>query len=139
MPEGLWILFVHFIFLWGSVALGLAAGWRLPLPVWAASILGILIWFCGLLLNLSTISRQRREIRRQAYRQGGRINFPRIAARTLMNLGICVGFRSWFTLVVSILLLPLYVAAAHQRRRYLDYLRTGMLDEAFPSRRQPRA
>jgi len=37
-------------------------------------------------------------------------------------------------MMVSALLIPLYATAARQRRAYLDYLRTGMLSNAFPHR-----
>jgi hypothetical protein len=51
-----------------------------------------------------------------------------------MNLGIGVAFRSWLTLLVALILIPFYALAAHQRRQYLDYMRSGMLSGAFPDR-----
>jgi hypothetical protein len=38
------------------------------------------------------------------------------------------------TLIVAVILIPFYAAAARRRQRYLDYMRTGMLSDAFPDR-----
>lgn len=140
MPDASWIIFVHFLAIWASVATGLIAGWLLPLPVWVSMPLGFLLWVGGLLYNISSINRQRREPATHRAAEDHRI-YQRISARTLMNLGIALAFRSWLTIIVAIVLIPLYTAAARRRRRYIDYLRTGMLSDAFPQdsakRRQP--
>ena len=51
-----------------------------------------------------------------------------------MNLGVAIGFGSWLTLIVAAILIPFYAAAARRRERYLDYMRTGMMSDAFPDR-----
>ena len=63
-----------------------------------------------------------------------RRRYQRIAARTLMNIGVALAFRSWLTLLVAAILIPFYATASRSRQRYLEYLRTGMQDDAFPDR-----
>jgi len=119
--------------LWGSVITSLAAEWRINIPLPVAAALGVIIWLLGFLYNASMVRRLRRRpaTHRSAITRRG---YQRILARTIMNLGIAVGFRSWLTLIVAALLIPFYAAAARRRERYLDYMRTGMLSDAFPDR-----
>jgi hypothetical protein len=133
MPQANWVILLHVILLWGSVITGLAAGWRINIPLPVAIPLGAMIWMLGLLYNISVIQRQRRGLatHRAALARRG---YLRITARTIMNLGIALGFRSWLTLIFAALLIPFYAAAARRRERYLDYMRTGMLSDAFPDR-----
>ena len=133
MPQGNWIIALHFVLLWGSVITGLAAGWRIPIPLPVAVLLGLMVWSVGFLYNVD-INRRRRggpALHRAALARRGHL---RIAARTLMNLGVALGFKSWLTLIVAFLLIPFYAAAARGRQRYLDYPRSGMLGDAFPDR-----
>ncbi len=133
MPQANWIIWLHFAALWGSVITGLTADWRMPVPIAVCVPLGIMIWALGLLYNLSAIRHSRRgsATHRAAL---ARRSYQRITARTIMNLGIVVGFRSWLTLIVAAVLVPFYAAAARRRQRYLDYMRTGVLSDAFPDR-----
>ena len=133
MPQANWVIILHFVLLWGSVITGLAAGWRIGIPVPVAVPLGLLVWLLGLLYNVSFIQRRRRglAVRRPAL---GHRGFLRISARTIMNLGVAIGFGSWLTLIVAAILIPFYAAAARRRERYLDYMRTGMMSDAFPDR-----
>lgn len=133
MPQANWVIVLHFFLLWGSVITGLAAGWRIPIPIYVSLPLGLMIWAVGLLYNLSATQRHRRgpATHRAALARRG---YQRIIARTIMNLGVAVGFRSWLTLIVAVILIPFYAAAARRRQRYLDYMRTGMLSDAFPDR-----
>ncbi len=103
----------------------------MPLPV--SLPLGIMIWILGLVYNLRLIQRQKKGLARHRYLMTHG-SHQRIAARTLMNLGVAVGSRSWLTLIVVAILVPFYAAAARRRERYLDYMRTGMLSDAFPKR-----
>jgi len=124
---------MHFVLLWGSVITGLAAGWRMGIPLPVAIPIGMAIWLLGLFYNFSVIQRRRRGLalhRASLARRG----YLRITARTAMNLGVAIGSRSWLTLIVAILLIPFYTAAARRRERYLDYVRTGMMSDAFPDR-----
>jgi hypothetical protein len=135
MPTANWVIALHFIALWGSVLTGLLAGWRLPLSNLVAIPLGLLLWAAGLLFNIYVIQRVRNSPPMRRSEMTGR-SYQRITARTLMNLGLGLLFRSWLTLIVAILLIPFYTAASRSRRRYLDYMRTGMQDDAFPDRMQ---
>ena len=133
MPQANWLILIHFVLLWGSVATGLMTGWQLPLSYLVAVPLGIVLWACGLLYNIYNIRsiRENPPLHRTAY---ARIGYKRIAARTVMNLGIGLACLSWLTLIISFLLIPIYAVAANRRRQYLDYLRTGMQGDAFPDR-----
>jgi len=133
MPQANWVILLHFVLVWGSIITGLAAGWRLPIPIVVSIPLGLMIWALGLLYNVSVTRRYRRgpATHRSAL---VRRSYQRIAARTIMNLGIAIGFRSWLTLIVAALLIPFYASAANRRQRYLDYMRTGMMSDAFPDR-----
>jgi hypothetical protein len=133
MPQANWMIVLHLIALWGSVGIGLIAGWKLPISNLVAIPLGILFFVIGLLYNANNVKRLREKpaghrvaLARRGYR--------RIVARTIMNLGIGLAFRSWLTLLVAAILIPFYVLAAHQRRQYLDYMRSGVLSDAFPDR-----
>ncbi|MBC7246393.1 MAG: hypothetical protein H5T73_01265 [Actinobacteria bacterium] len=133
MSQGNWIVFVHFIAIWLSVITSLVAGWSLSIHNYVSFPVGCMVWLLGLLINL----RQLRDFRMSPTtrrRQYSQISHQRIAARTIMNVGIALAFRSWFTLLVAGLLIPMYISAARKRRAYLDYLRTGMLSDAFPHR-----
>jgi hypothetical protein len=133
MPQANWVIILHFILLWGSVITGLAAGWRINIPLAVAVPLGLVIWALGFVYNVSIVRRQRLRLathRLAASRRG----YQRILARTVMNVGVALGFRSWLTLIIAVLLIPFYAAAARRRERYLDYMRTGMLSDAFPDR-----
>jgi hypothetical protein len=133
MPQANWVILLHFVLLWGSVITSLAAGWRINMPLSVAIPLGIMVWLLGLIYNVSVIRRQRQgaATHRTAQAQRG---YLRITARTIMNLGIAIGFRSWLTLIIAVILIPFYAAAARRRERYLDYMRTGRLSDAFPDR-----
>lgn len=133
MPQANWIILLHFLLLWGSVITGLASQWRIPLPLSLSLPLGAMIWLLGVFYNLSTLRRQRLNAESHRLAVQKRV-YHRIAARTVMNLGVVVASRSWLTLVVTALLIPLYANAARRRQQYLDYLRTGMLSDAFPHR-----
>lgn len=133
MPQANWVILLHLLLLWGSVITGLASQWRIPLPLSLSLPLGAMIWLLGVFYNLRTLRRQRfiAESHRLAVQK--RL-YHRIAARTVMNLGVVVASRSWLTLIVTALLIPLYANAARRRQQYLDYLRTGILSDAFPHR-----
>lgn len=133
MQQANWIIFLHFLALWGSVITSLAATWRLPVPLAVAMPLGAALWACGFLVNVYAARQPgpvRPSYRSPFYRSSGR----RIFARTIMNLGIALFFRAWLTIAVALVLVPLYALAAQRRRLYLDYMRTGMLSDAFPDR-----
>lgn len=133
MPQANWIIVLHLILLWGSVATGLVAGWRLPLSNLILVPLGIILWGAGLLYNMHNVKalRQRPALHRSAL---VRRSYRRILARTMMNLGIGLVFASWLTLIVSLVLIPIYSAAANKRRQYLEYMRSGMQSDVFPDR-----
>lgn len=133
MSSANWVIALHFIALWGSVITGLLADWRLSISVLAAVPLGLVMWAAGFMFNMYVVQRARRGTTRHRAEMTRR-RYQRIVARTLMNLGIGLAFRSWLTLLVSALLIPFYAAASRNRQRYLEYLRTGMQDEAFPDR-----
>jgi hypothetical protein len=133
MPQANWVIVLHFLVLWGTVATGFMAGWRLPISFVVAVPLGLLLWAAGFLYNLN-YARQFKHALPQHRAALARRGYWRIAARTTMNVGIGLGFRSWLTLVAAGLLIPFYAAAARRRRLYLDYMRTGMLSNAFPDR-----
>jgi MFS family permease len=133
MPQANWVIVLHFVALWGSIITSLAAGWRIPVPFAVSIPLGILLWVLGLLYNVSTIKRHRRDAATH-WSELGRRGYHRLTARTIMNLGAAVAFRSWLTLIVSVILIPFYATAARRRQRYLDYMRTGVLSDAFPDR-----
>jgi len=133
MPQANWVIVLHFLLLWASVITGLAAGWNMPIPIVVSAPLGLMLWALGFLYNLSANQRYRRGVATHRSAQARR-SYQRITARTIMNLGVAVGFRSWLTLLVAILLIPFYATAARRRQRSLDYLRTGVLSDAFPDR-----
>lgn len=123
---------MHFALLWGSVVTGLAAGWRIGVPLPLAIPIGLAIWLLGFLYNLSLVNRQRRRLPSRL--TSIRHSYLRIMARSLMNLGVAIGSTTWLTLIAVAILVPLYTAAAHRRERYLDYVRNGMMSGAFPDR-----
>ena len=133
MPTANWVIVLHFAALWGSVLTGLVAGWRLPINNFLAIPLGLLLWALGFWFNMYVIQRARQEPALNRAEMSRR-RYLRIAARTLMNIGVAVAFRSWLTLIVAAVLIPFYAAASRSRQRYLEYLRTGMQDDAFPDR-----
>ena len=112
---------------------GLVAGWRLPINNFLAIPLGLLLWALGFWFNMYVIQKARQEPALHRVEMNRR-RYQRIAARTLMNIGVAVAFRSWLTLIVAAVLIPFYAAASRSRQRYLEYLRTGMQDDAFPDR-----
>lgn len=116
-----------------SVATSLMAGWSIPLRPYISLPLGLLIWLLGFFLNLRIMDAQRR---RKATHSRAHVqqSYRRIAARTVMNLGIALGFRSWLTMLLAGILIPFYFEAAKRQRMYHDYLCTGMLHDAFPNR-----
>ncbi len=133
MSQGTWIVFVHFAAVWLSVATSLVAGWSLPIRIYVSFPLGCMLWCLGLLLNLRLVRFLRLDT--AAYRaRRTQYSYQRVAARTLMNAGIALAFRSWFTMLVTAMLIPFYISASRKRREYLDYLRTGMLSDALPHR-----
>jgi len=133
MPQANWVILVHFALLWGTVIVSLAAGWLIPMPLYVSIPLGIIVWLLGFLYNVSSVNRYRRgeEMYGTALARRG---YQRIAARTIMNIGVALGFRSWLTIIIALLLIPIYTSAVRRRQRYLDYMRTGMLSDAFPDR-----
>jgi hypothetical protein len=133
MPQANWMIVLHFLLVWGSVITGLAAGWRVPVPIVISIPLGLMIWALGLLYNVSLIQRHRRGLATHRAAQARR-SYQRITARTIMNLGVAIGFRSWLTLIAAVILIPFYASAARRRQRYMDYMRTGVLSDAFPDR-----
>ena len=133
MSTANWVIVLHFVALWGSVITGLIADWRLPISNLVAIPVGLILWAAGLLFNMYVIQRARQEPALHRTEMNRR-RYQRIAARTLMNVGVAVAFRSWFTLIVAAILIPFYAAASRSRQRYLEYLRTGMQDDAFPDR-----
>jgi len=133
MPQANWVIVLHFLLLWASVITGLAAGWLMPIPIIVSIPLGLMIWALGLFYNIGANQRYRRGLATHRSAQARR-SYQRITARTIMNLGIAVSFRSWLTLLVAIILIPFYATAARRRQRYLDYMRTGVLSDAFPDR-----
>jgi hypothetical protein len=92
-----------------------------------------MIWALGLLYNVGVNQRYHRGPATHRSAQARR-SYQRITARTIMNLGVALGFRSWLTLLIAVILIPFYAAAARRRQRYLDYMRTGVLSDAFPDR-----
>ena len=124
---------MHFAALWGSVITGLMADWRLPVSNLVAIPMGLILWAAGFLFNMYVIQGARQEPALHRAEMNRR-RYQRIAARTLMNIGVALAFRSWFTLIVAAILIPFYAAASRSRQRYLEYLRTGMQDDAFPDR-----
>lgn len=133
MPTANWVIVLHFVALWGSVITGLMADWRLPISILVAIPLGLLLWAAGFLFNMYVIQRARQEPALHRAEMNRR-RYQRIAARTLMNVGVGLAFRSWLTLIVAAILIPFYAAASRSRQRYLEYMRTGMQDDAFPDR-----
>lgn len=133
MPQGNWIILLHFVLMWMSVATSLMAGWSMPLRPYISLPLGLIIWLLGFFLNLRVMETQRRR-RATHSRAHVQQSYRRIAARTVMNLGIALGFRSWLTMLIAGILIPFYFEAAKRQRMYQDYLRTGMLHDAFPNR-----
>lgn len=109
------------------------ANWRLPVSYAVAIPLGVILWGTALIYNLHDVQKFRQSLasHRTALAHRG---YRRIAARTLMNLGIGLAFRSWLTLIVAAALVPFYIEAAKKRRQYIDYLRSGILSDAFPDR-----
>jgi hypothetical protein len=133
MPQANWVIFLHFIALWGSVITSTIAGWRLPIS-WSISLpLGLVLWASGFLYNLYTIKQAGRGRQRSGMGMARR-SYQRIFARVVMNLGVGLSFGSWLTMIAGIALAPFYVSAARKRMQYLDYMRTGMLSDAFPDR-----
>lgn len=133
MPQANWVIFLHFIVLWGSVAVSTMAGWLLPISYALTMPLGILLWAVGFIYNLYTMGRSRRGKRHDGMGMGRRY-YQRVFARVVMNLGVGLAFRSWLAMILGLLLIPFYFSAARRRMQYLDYMRTGMLSDAFPDR-----
>jgi len=131
MSDGSWIIPVHFLVVWGSVLISIASRWRMRLPLGAALGLGIAIWLAAMVLNASRVRRFRAGDTRMTFRQR---ESSRILARTLMNIGISVLFKSWLTLIVSFLMVPVYLYASRVRERFLHYLHTGIWEQAMPGR-----
>jgi hypothetical protein len=133
MSQANWIIFLHVAAVWLSVITSQVAGWTLSVHPYLSLALGVMMWALGFLFNLRLIASSRSGAATHATAHARR-SYQRIAARTIMNLGIGIAFRSWLTLLVAGMLIPFYASAARQRRNYLDYLRTGMLSDAFPHR-----
>lgn len=133
MPQGNWIILLHLLAIWMSVATSLMAGWSISLRPYITLPLGFMLWLLGFFFNLRLIETRRRK-RATHSRAHVQESYRRITARTVMNLGIALAFRSWLTMIVAGLLIPLYIEAAKRQRMYLDYLRTGTLSDAFPNR-----
>lgn len=131
MSDASWIIPVHFLLIWGSVLISLASHWKIQLPLGAAMGLGAALWLSATALNASRVSRFRAGSARRTFRQR---EASRILARTFMNLGISIFFRSWFTFIVTFMMIPVYYHASRVRERFLHYLRTGIWDQALPGR-----
>ena len=137
MPQENLLIALHFILLWGSVTIGLVAGLLLPVSNLIAIPLAVILWAFGFFYNFRLVQT------RPAYnpnRPGaGRKSYERITARTLMNLGIAIVFRSWITLIAAIILIPLYTWAARKKRQYLDSLHGHGVADVFPDRSETRS
>jgi hypothetical protein len=136
MPQENLVVALHFFLLWGTVIIGLAAGLLLPVSKLIAIPLGVVLWILGFLYNFHLM--QRRRVRNlHSHLSSSRSN-GRIAARSLMNLGIAFGFRSWLTIIAAFILIPLYMWAVARRREYLDFARERNTGEVFPHRSRKR-
>lgn len=118
------LLLVNIFFIWGSAILfGVVLKWRLPIPLWAGLVFGILLWIAGLLFAIQ-VTAERRRLRRGTARSGthlmGLVAHPFATTRLMMNLGMALAFRSWVTLIIAILLYPMYTLMAKRRRSALS-------------------
>ena len=118
------LLLINVFFIWGSAILfSVVLNWRLPIPLWAGLVFGILLWMAGLLLAIK-VTAERRRLRRGTARSGthlmGLVAHPFATTRLMMNLGIALAFRSWVTLIIAVLLYPLYTMLAKRRRSALS-------------------
>jgi hypothetical protein len=120
MPQENLVVALHFLFLWGTVIAGLEAGLLLPFSKLIAIPLGAALWAIGLFYNFHLI--QTRRAQSPHVRSLPPRSNERIAARTLMNLGIALGFRSWLTIITAFLLIPLHLWSARRTMEYLGFI-----------------
>ncbi len=118
------LLLINTFFIWGSAILfSVVLEWRLPIPLWAGLVFGILLWIAGLLFAIQ-VTAERRRLRRGTARAGtrlmGLVAHPYATSRLMMNLGVALAFRSWVTLIIAVLLYPLYTMLARRRRSALS-------------------
>jgi len=126
------LIVLHFMLLWGSVILGLVAGLLLPISNLISIPLGVILWALGFFYNFHLIQTRRPyNLHRPT---AGQKSYERIVARTLMNLGIAFGFRSWLTIITAVILILLYAWVARRKKEYLDFRRERNIADAFPDR-----
>ncbi len=118
------LLLINIFFIWGSAILfSVVLKWRLPIPLWAGVVFGIILWIAGLLFAMQ-VTAERRRLRRGTARPGthlmGLVAHPYATSRLMMNLGIGLAFRSWVTLIIAVLLYPAYTLLAKRRRSALS-------------------
>ncbi len=118
------LLLINTFFIWGSAILfSVVLKWRLPIPLWAGLVFGVLLWIAGLLFAIQ-VTAERRRMRRGTARAGthlmGLVAHPYATSRLTMNLGVALAFRSWVTLIIAVLLYPLYTMLARRRRSALS-------------------
>ncbi len=118
------LLALNILFIWGSAILfSMVLKWRLPIPLWAGMTFGVLLWIAGFLFAIQ-VTAERRRLRRGTARAGthlmGLVAHPFATARLMMNLGIGLAFRSWVTLIIAVLLYPMYTLLARRRRSALS-------------------
>ncbi len=118
------LLLINIFFIWGSAVLfSVVLEWRLPIPLWAGLVFGVLLWLAGLMFAMQ-VTAERRRMRRGTAQPGtrlmGLVAHPYATARLMMNLGIGLAFRSWVTLIIAVLLYPVYTLLAKRRRSALS-------------------
>jgi protein-S-isoprenylcysteine O-methyltransferase Ste14 len=101
-----------------SVAVGWAAGWRMPLKPWIAIPAGLVLWGCGFAFTLH-LRRQMQMAREQHVRPPRHRGYPLVTARAAMHLGVALGTRSWPTLAVAVLCAAVNLGVAIRFRRAL--------------------
>ncbi len=132
MPQENLLVILHFMLLWGSVILGLVAGLLLPISNLISIPLGVILWGLGFFYNYHLI--QTRRPYNPHRPTAGQKSYERIVARTLMNLGIAFGFRSWLTIIAAVILIPPYAWVAGKKREYLDFRHERNITDVFPDR-----
>jgi type IV secretory pathway TrbD component len=96
-----WIFLSELVLIWGSVILGFAAHWRIPLSPWIAAPIGLALWIFGFIFTLH-LRKELKEVREKRVRPVRRRGYPMVEARAAMHFGVALGFRSWPTLGVAI-------------------------------------
>lgn len=115
------VLFIgELVIIWASVALGLMAGWRIPISPWIAIPVGLLLWICGFLYTLR-LRGQFKEAAERHRRPPRRRGYPLVEARIAMHLGVALGFRSWPTLGAALVFAAVNLGlAAYWRHKLRD-------------------